>query len=105
LDLASGEIIFWDEEELAVGGSDKVWRQSFKEDAPDLAAWSDRRLGTPSPEERTKDLIQKAQRDAIRQSLASWRAKTPAERAAFGLPETGWEEKLFGHLGIDLKKL
>jgi hypothetical protein len=104
-DLASGEIIFWDEEELAVDGSDKVWRQSFKEDAPDLAAWLDRWLGTPSPEERTKDLIQKAQLDAIRQSLANWRAKTPAERAAFGLPETGWEEKLFGHLGIDLKKL
>jgi SMI1/KNR4 family protein SUKH-1 len=105
LDLTSGEVIFWDEEHLAAGGSDKVWRQSFKNDAPDLAVWFDRWLSTPSPEERTKDLIQRAQLDAIRQSLAVWRTKTPEERAAFGLPETGWEEVLFGHLGIDLTKL
>lgn len=105
IDVQSGEIIFWDEEELADGASDKVWKRSFKPDAPDLGGWFERWLGSPSPEQRMKDLMQKGTTDAIRQSLAHWRAKTPAERAAFGLPEKGWEQVLFGHLGIDLTKL
>ncbi|MDX1486065.1 MAG: hypothetical protein R3229_16460 [Alphaproteobacteria bacterium] len=32
-------------------------------------------------------------------------APVPGERAEMGLPEEGWEEELFGHLGIDLGKL
>ena len=105
IDVNTGEVIFWDEEILADGASDKVWKRSFKLDAPDLGNWFERWLDTPSPEKRTKDLIQQAMLDGIRQSLAHWRAKTPEERAAFGLPEAGWEEALFGHLGIDLSKL
>jgi SMI1 / KNR4 family (SUKH-1) len=105
VDVNSGEVVFWDEEELASGSSDKVWKRSFKPDAPGLGDWFHRWLDTPSPEQRTKDLMQQAMLDAVRQSLAHWRAKTPEERAVFGLPETGWEEALFGHLGIDLSKL
>ncbi|HUL05689.1 MAG TPA: SMI1/KNR4 family protein [Candidatus Acidoferrum sp.] len=105
VDVDNGEVIFWDEEELAAGASDKVWRRSFKPEAPDLGAWFGRWLDSPSPEQRTKDAMQKGMLDAIRISLVHWRAKTPEERAAFGLPEKGWEEKLFGHLGIDLSKL
>lgn len=105
VDIKSGEIIFWDEEELASGPSDKVWKKSFKFDASGLQQWFERWLSSPSPESRMQDLISKAKLDGIRQSLVYWRAKTPEERAKFGLPETGWEEKLFGHLGIDLSKL
>jgi hypothetical protein len=105
VDVNTGAVIFWDEEELADGGSDKVWKRSFKPEAPDLAAWFEKWLGTPSPEDKMKAMMEKAKLDAMRTTLAHWRAKTPAERAAFGLPETGWEEKLFGHLGIDLSKL
>jgi hypothetical protein len=105
IEVNKGEVIFWDEEELADGVSDKVWKRSFKPDAPDLGSWFERWLDTPSPEQNMKDLMQKGMLDGIRQSLAYWRAKTPEERAAFGLPETGWEEVLFGHLGIDLSKL
>jgi SMI1/KNR4 family protein SUKH-1 len=105
IDLSSGEIVFWDEEELADGVSDKVWKRSFKSDTPDLGAWFVRWLETPSPEQKTKDLMQRGMHEALRQSLAYWRAKTPEDRAAFGLPETEWEEALFGHLGVDLSKL
>jgi SMI1 / KNR4 family (SUKH-1) len=101
----NGKLIFWDIEELASGGSDKVWKRSFKAEAPDLSAWLEEWLGRPSPEQTTKDLIQQGMNSAIKQSLEYWRAKTPEERAKYGLPETGWEEKLFGHLGIDLNKL
>src|SRR5215510_10734536 len=48
------------------------------------------RRGNPSPEDKMKAIMEKAKLDSIRQTLAHWRAKAPAERAAFGLPETGW---------------
>src|SRR6185295_9456697 len=105
IDVNSGAMIFWDEEELADGPSDKVWKRSFKPDAADLGAWFEKWLGTPSPEQKMQDMMQKSMLSGIKASLDYWRARTPAERAAFGLPETGWEEKLFGHLGIDLSKL
>ena len=103
--VLTGAIVFWDEEELAEGSSDKVWKRSFKPEAADLGTWFETWLGTPTPEEQAKSLMQKGMHDAIRQSLAYWRSKTPEERAAFGLPEKGWEEKLFGHLGLDLSRL
>ena len=62
-------------------------------------------METPSPEQKMRDSMQKAKLEAMRQTLAYWRGKTPEERAAFGLPETGWENVLFGHLGIDLSTL
>jgi len=105
IDLNSGELIFWDEEELANGASDKVWKRSFKREAPDLGHWFERWLQTPSPEQKMRESMQKAKLEAMRQTLAYWRGKTPEERAAFGLPETGWENVLFGHLGIDLSTL
>lgn len=105
IDLKSGEIIIWDEEELADGGSDKVWKRSFKKDTPTLHKWFERWLRTSSPAQQMQDMMQKGMQDSIRQSLQYWRAMTPAQRAAYGLPETGWEETLFGHLGIDLNKL
>jgi hypothetical protein len=101
----SGALVFWDIEELASGGSDKVWKRSFKAEVPDLSTWLEDWLGRPSPEQKTKDLMQQGMNFAIKQSLEYWRSKTPEERAKYGLPETGWEEKLFGHLGIDLTKL
>jgi hypothetical protein len=104
--VTSGKIVFWDEEELADGVSDKVWKRSFKTDAPDLGSWFERRwLGTPSPEQKMKAMMEQGMHSALKQSLDYWRAKTPQERAAFGLPESGWEQHLFGHLGIDLNKL
>jgi hypothetical protein len=105
LDINTGQMVFWDEEDLADGASDKVWKRSFKPGAPDIATWFEGWVRTPSPEERMRATMQDAHLNAIRTSLAHWRAKTPAERAKFGLPEIGWEQKLFGHLGIDLSKL
>jgi hypothetical protein len=105
IDIETNKIVFWDEEELADGASDKVWNRSFKAEAPDLATWFDRWLGTLSPEQRMQAQMQNAMLNTIRDQLKIWRAKTHAERAKAGLPETGWEQVLFGHLGIDLSKL
>jgi SMI1 / KNR4 family (SUKH-1) len=105
VDVDGGEVIFWDEEELADGASDKVWKRSFKREAPDLGSWFERWLSSPSPEQSMKDMMRAGMLNGVKESLAYWRAKTPKERAEFGLPEEGWEEALFGHLGIDLRKL
>ncbi|MEO6217392.1 MAG: SMI1/KNR4 family protein [Sphingomonas sp.] len=105
IDTGTGEIIYWDEEELADGPSDKVWRRSFKPEAPDLGAWLERWVGKPSPEEAQRAMMADAMRTNLRPTIAYWRAKTPEERKAFGLPETGWEQAMFGHLGIDLSGL
>ena len=58
VNIGTGAVIFWDEEELASGGSDKVWKRSFKPEAPDLAAWLEKWLGTPSPEDRMKVMME-----------------------------------------------
>ncbi|MEM7221951.1 MAG: hypothetical protein AAF495_03165 [Pseudomonadota bacterium] len=57
-----------------------------------------------SPLQETLDQnVEQALRDGLRQSLAYSRAMTPEERAQMGLQEEGWEDALFGHLGVDLK--
>jgi hypothetical protein len=105
IDTGTGEMIYWDEEELASGPSDKVWRRSFKPDAPDLATWLERWVGKPSPEEAQRAMMDEAMLASLRPTIAYWRAKTPEQRKDYGLPETGWEQALFGHLGIDLSQL
>lgn len=105
VDAPSGAVIFWDEEELADGPSDRVWRRSFKPEAADLGAWLEAWVGSPSPEEQQRAMMQNAMLSGLRTTLEYWRARTTEERAAFGLPEVGWEDALFGHLGIDLSQL
>lgn len=101
IDLDTGAIVYWDEERLA----EEEWDASFVPDAPDLATWLGRWLERPAPGDVLRDQLQAAMLNGIRESLEYWRGKTPEERAAFGLPEVGWEEELFGHLGIDLRSL
>lgn len=105
VDATGGAVIFWDEEELADGASDRVWRRSFKPAAPDLATWFEAWVDSPSPYEVQRAAIQDATLDGLRATINYWRARTPEERAAFGLPEVGWEAELFGHLGVDLSQL
>jgi len=105
IDINSGEMVFWDAEELAEGFSDTVWNRSFKRGEPSLAAWLERWLGSPSPEQRVREMMEQGMRKQLKQSLDHWRAMTPEQRKEYGLPETGWEQVLFGHLGIDLSSL
>ena len=105
IDIGTGEMIYWDEEELADGPSDKVWNRAFKRDAASLAEWLERWVGKPSPEEERRAMMEDAMLNGVRSSLAHFRAMTPEQRRDYGLPETGWEQQLFGHLGIDLDRL
>ena len=101
LDLDTGGIVFWDEESLA----DIPWPNSFKPAADNLGAWLEDWLASPPLADQVTDTIDEGLRENMRQTLAHWRAMTPEQRAEYGLSEDGWEEQLFGHLGIDLKGL
>jgi len=104
-DLKSGQIILWDEESLADGPDDRTWQRSFRPQAESLSGWLEDWLARPPAAEEAAHTMEKVLLDGLRQHLANLRAMTPQERAEMGLPEEGWEEEMFGHLGVDLKTL
>jgi hypothetical protein len=108
IDRDSGELIYWDVEEIDYGG----WKKSFVPHADSLEAWFDKWLGQPSMKEQAE---RRAERGPPKQlSDEDWRVwgeedpvhaeylrrldiatMTPAERAAIGLTEDNWAEKMF----------
>lgn len=116
MDRDSGQLIYWDVEEIDYGG----WKKSFVPHADSLEAWLDKWLGQPSLKERAE---RRAKRPPPRQlSDEDWRVwgeqdslhqeylrrldiatMTPAERAAIGLSEDNWAEKMWE--GLDLAKI
>ena len=104
LDCETGKVMFWGEEGLARSESGQNGKHSFTEVAPTFSAWFAAWVDTLSPEQRAYRMMQDAMINGLRTTIAHWRNKTPDERRAFGLPEYGWEEKLFGHTGIDLRR-
>ncbi len=116
IDRDSGALIYWDVEEIDYGG----WKKSFVPHADSLEAWFDKWLGQPSMKEQAE---RRAQRPPPRQlSDEDWRVwgeedpvhaeylrrldiatMTPAERAAIGLNEDNWAEKMFD--GLDLSSI
>ena len=117
IDMKSGRMVGFDIEEIDYGG----WKKCFPDEAESLDAWLGAWLKTPTAEERA---ALRAQREAEPRYLtdedykayeedhpeyAEWQRRaeafsmTPEERAAIGLPEVGWEEKVFE--GLDASKI
>ncbi|HEX6661098.1 MAG TPA: SMI1/KNR4 family protein [Sphingomicrobium sp.] len=103
LDLDSGQIVAWDPEEIE-GYSNAAWLRSFKPVAPSLSAWLEEWLDRPTGGELMAE--QQASWQAQGRSMAAqgmvnfYAKKTPEERAAMGLPDTGWEEELLRRNGL-----
>lgn len=104
-DLESGRIVYWDEEVLAEGPGDEIWEASFAAVAESLAAWLQAWISAQPLAEKHEQDMADFKLAEIKRSLGYWRSMTPEQRADYGLPEDGWEEALFGHLGVDLKSL
>ena len=104
-DIRSGRIAYWDGEPPADPPDGQGWDDSFRTEADSLEAWLEAWLAKPPFAEQQKEQIEAALLDNMRTTLAHWRAMSPEERAEYGLSEEGWEEELFGHLGIDLTDL
>jgi hypothetical protein len=105
IDVESGRIVYWDSELAAERPGDDGWTESFTVVAESLEALLEAWLDSPSPREASAEAMNEMLLDGLRTSLAYWRAMTPEERADYGLPEVGWEQELFGHLGVDLDEL
>jgi hypothetical protein len=109
IDLKSGGIVYWDVEEIDYGG----WKKSFRPEAESLEAW----LGkwaeklptrTRKPGERRYHASQFTDEDYDRwfadnpdyaKRFAVF-SMTPEERREMGLPDEGWEAKVWeGYTG------
>jgi hypothetical protein len=104
-DVRSGRIVYWDEEESFDELGEPTYQHSFAPEADTLQAWLEDWLSRPPLAEQMKQQMEAALLENMRTTLAYWRAKSTEERAEFGLSGEGWEEQLFGHLGIDLGEL
>jgi hypothetical protein len=124
IDRDSGRLIYWDLEEIEdddeTDPANPTWGGSFVAEAESLEAWLDKWLAKPSAAEKA---ARRAERPAPRQltdedfkayeedhpEYAEYQRRaeaftmTPEERAAIGLPEKGWESKVFE--GLDLGKI
>jgi hypothetical protein len=98
---ADGPVVAWDPEELGEFSGEKAWTRSFSQVAPSVEAWLTEWVGGKTQAEEHEELMRQAMIDGVRQSRAYFAAMTPEQRAEYGLPETGWESQIGGHLGLD----
>jgi hypothetical protein len=89
-----GAVITWDPEELSERAGDRAWRRSFSERAPSLEAWLAGWLDVNNPQVDMQAMMRESMAASIRQTRAYFDAMTPDERAAYGLPEVGWEREM-----------
>ena len=101
VDAATGAVISWDPEELTEYAGERAWRASFEQIAPSVEAWLGTWVDSKTLEERTEDQVADSMVEQARASRAMIAAMTPQERAAMGLPEVGWEEIVWGGIGLD----
>jgi hypothetical protein len=98
-------IVDWDPEELDERASETRWQRSFRETAPSLVAWLSEWVTSRPYQEVQREEMAERMRDLqvqmARESRAMIAAMTPAERAAIGLPEVGWEREVWDGIGLD----
>lgn len=120
IDMDSGEMVAWDPEEIEDEESDEDWHRSFKIEHPSLALRMSEWLGERTVEEQMRDGMRDAAArlgargpspvtgypmqldDPGQQAEAeiSFLTYSPALRADFGLPETGWEDEVRRRHGL-----
>ena len=115
IDRDTGQLIQWDVEEIDYGG----WTKSFVPHADSLEAWLDTWLGKPTAAEKARRRAERPQRQPRQLTDEDWQVwgdespvhreylkrldiatMTPSERAAIGLSEDDWAEKMWD--GLDL---
>jgi hypothetical protein len=107
VDAASplARMVGWDPEELDEDSSEQDWQDSFSEIAPSLEAWLSEWVSSrPAGQlfaEQMQVRIGTSMVDDARRSRAMIGAMSPEERAAMGLPEVGWEQVVWGGLGLE----
>ncbi len=101
IDVRTGRIVAWDPEELTERSGDRAWQASFSEIASSLEAYLDDWVGSRPEHEVMQEQLESSMVRQATESRAMIAAMTPEERAAMGLPEVGWEEVVWGGLGLE----
>jgi len=101
VDAGSGHVIAWDPEGLSERSGEKAWRRTFSEVAPSLEAWLSEWLDQRPAHELLQERIQQSMVEEARKARARIAAMTPDERRAMGLPDVGWEQVVWGGIGLD----
>ncbi len=101
VDASSGRVLAWDPESLTERSGGPGWRRTFREIATSVEAWLEAWVGARTPAEVRAAQMDAYRREQARASRAHIAGLTPEERAAMGLPETGWERVVWGGLYLD----
>lgn len=121
IDVDAGQLVFWDVEELAddeeEDPGDARWAASFRAEADSLAAWLARWVDAPTQAESMRAEQEKARaahRPPSEEALEGFFADNPEyerrlamfsmtaeERRAIGLPDEGWEDKVWEGFDFD----
>jgi hypothetical protein len=116
IDRETGALVYFDVEEVDYGG----WKACFKQEEECLEAWLGKWLAKPSMAEKAARRAERPEPKMLTDEdfeayaedhpeWAEWQRRAEAftmtaeERAAIGLPETGWEAKVFE--GLDASKI
>ena len=100
-DASTGRIIafYWEEVDEDIDAAQ--FARAFQELAPTLEAWLEEWVASPSPAEREAAMLAEAERRAARDAREAIAGMTPEARAAMGLPEVGWENVVWGGVGLE----
>ncbi|HEX6867274.1 MAG TPA: hypothetical protein VF119_00645, partial [Candidatus Limnocylindrales bacterium] len=101
VEVGSGRMVAWDPEELTERSGVRGWERTFSEIAPAFEAWLDAWATAKTPAELDAERMHAATIEHARASRAYIAALSPEERAAMGLPEVGWEQVVWGGIGLD----
>ncbi len=102
VDASTGRVVAWDPDGLGERSSQAAFARSFRVIFPSVEAWLTDWVASRTQAEMmarfTTPTYEAEQARAARQSIGRM---APAERAALGLPEVGWEKVVWGGIGWD----
>ena len=102
--VPGGRVVDFDHEEIEYGG----WDASFSEVAPSLHDWLVAWVGSrPAHEVQREEMVEQmagSDIEAARQARETIGRMSIEERRAMGLPDVGWEQVVWGGIGLEPDK-
>ncbi len=100
LEAATGRVLETDYDEIE-SDDDVTFRLTLSEIAASLQAWLAGWLDAAPVSSPPAAMLHDSMVEAARASRARIAAMTPEQRAALGLPEHGWEQVVWGGMGLE----